>query len=222
MLKKLLLLTLIASLIVTSFWGGNASANNPELYTSITNARSRQGLPALVPDGVLEAKAVAWSQQMAANGFISHSVLPDGITHQWKSLGENVGVGGSVEQVAQALIDSPSHYANIINPAFTHVGVGAVFDGSRYWVTQVFMELAQTPVPKPVPIVVSTLPPTTIPPPPPTTVTVPPPTEPPPPPPPETTTTVAPSNEEKATAVIKRTFTKFVNLVHKIMSFFRK
>ena len=40
-----------------------------------------------------------------------------------------------------AFIASPGHYANIVDPEFTHIGVGVVWDGSRLFTTHRFMKL---------------------------------------------------------------------------------
>jgi Cysteine-rich secretory protein family len=41
-------------------------------------------------------------------------------------LGENVSQGDSVEAAHAALMASPSHRANMLEPAFTHVGIGVL------------------------------------------------------------------------------------------------
>ena len=50
-----------------------------------------------------------------------------------------MGFGPSVGTINTALVNSPGHYANMVNPSFTHVGIGVVItpDG-RVWVSQVF------------------------------------------------------------------------------------
>jgi uncharacterized protein YkwD len=57
-----------------------------------------------------------------------------GIT-SWRSCGENVGYGGDVNQVHAAFMASASHRANILNPAYSQVGIGVVHSGERVWVT---------------------------------------------------------------------------------------
>lgn len=161
-----------------------SDAYSPDtLINSINLQRSLRGLPVLIVDAQLTAKAVSWANHMASVGQISHSNLADGITHDWRRLGENVGVGGTVEAIAVGLINSPAHFANMVDPGFTHVGVAVVVESGRYFAAEEFMELFTAPVPtaKPKP------PPETLPPP--TTqplATIPPPTT------LETTTTTIP------------------------------
>jgi len=39
----------------------------------------------------------------------------------WRSIGENVGMGPSVDSIQQAFINSPEHYRNIMDGAFSLV-----------------------------------------------------------------------------------------------------
>ena len=84
-------------------------------------------------------KAVAWSERMADEGRLSHSVLSAGVPAGWRRLGENVAYAGSVEQAMAVLTASPAHLANMVNPAFTSVAIGIVERDGKVWVTQVFI-----------------------------------------------------------------------------------
>lgn len=109
--------------------------------TKINELRASKGLGALQVNANLTEKARAWSAGMAAAGKIWHSTLSDGITEDWKKLGENVGMGGSVDGLHRAFVNSPGHYANLVEPVFTHVGIGIVMNGSTIYVTEMFMQL---------------------------------------------------------------------------------
>jgi uncharacterized protein YkwD len=53
--------------------------------------------------------------------------------------GENVGVTtGSVAHLESMFMHSPVHRANILNPGFSHVAVGAIRSGGKLWVTVFF------------------------------------------------------------------------------------
>lgn len=113
-----------------------------------TNAlRSRQGVRPLTEHGVLTQKAEAWAQHMASTGTLAHSNLSAGLGRLvWRSLGENVGwaSGGSDPwlQIHNSFVASPEHRANLLNPKFTHMGVGvAVSADGRVWVAEVFAQL---------------------------------------------------------------------------------
>ena len=58
----------------------------------------------LAVDAQLTNKAQAWAKTMADKGDIWHSNLPDGITENWQRLGENVGMGGSVDALHDAFV----------------------------------------------------------------------------------------------------------------------
>jgi hypothetical protein len=166
----------------------------------INSLRSSKGLGTLQVSGELTGVARAWTDRMVGAGQISHNPNLGGqVGGSWTKLGENVGVGYDVGGLMQAFINSPSHYANLVDPAWTHVGVGVSFAGDgRMYTTHNFMALpgGAPPPPPPAP----SPPPTAAPPPPAPTTTAPPApttttTAPPPPPEPEPT-------PERVTAVL--------------------
>jgi len=57
---------------------------------------------------------------------------------RWQLIGENVGVGSTVDSLHVAFMNSPAHKANILLTSFKHVGVGVIEDGGRMWVTVIF------------------------------------------------------------------------------------
>src|SRR5687768_8926149 len=124
----------------------------------INELRAGKGLAPLQVNANLVDKARAWSAGMAAAGKIWHSTLSDGVTENWKKLGENVGMGGSVDGLHRAFVNSLHHYENLVDPAFGYVGIGIVMGGNTIYVTQVFMQLMSA---KAAPVVAA--PPTTTP-----------------------------------------------------------
>lgn len=117
-------------------------------FVSLTNQlRAQQGLPTLQVNAELTNKTRAWSQTMSGAGTISHSNLPTGVTQQWKKLGENVGMGPDVTAIHNALVASPSHLKNLIDPGFRYIGVGVVSTNGVLFISEVFMELASQPAP---------------------------------------------------------------------------
>jgi uncharacterized protein YkwD len=56
----------------------------------------------------------------------------------WSILGENVGVGGTVDSLQRAFMNSPEHRANILYSKFHYVGLGVVQKRGRMWVTVEF------------------------------------------------------------------------------------
>jgi Cysteine-rich secretory protein family len=118
----------------------------------INDLRASKGLGALQVNGNLVAKARSWATTMAAGNRIWHSTLSDGITADWQKLGENVGMGGSVDGLHNAFVASPHHYENLVDPSFTQVGIGIAMNGDTIFVAEEFMQLmpAKAPVVAPV------------------------------------------------------------------------
>lgn len=120
-----------------------------ESASLVNSARAANGLPPFVSNSTLNSMAVGWVGKMARTG-LSHNpglYVPSGFT----SVGENVGKGGSVEIIHAAFMNSPGHRANILNPKFTHMGVGVENLNGQVWVVQVFASAAPKPTPKPTP-----------------------------------------------------------------------
>ena len=113
----------------------------PTSAVGVNAVRAAAGVPALVEHWELSALAQAWSRRMADAGSISHAnPISAGLSASWVKLGENVGVGASVDVVLAAMVASPLHYANMVDPAYNRVGVGVVSSGGRVWVTIRFMQ----------------------------------------------------------------------------------
>lgn len=114
--------------------------------------RRRAGLRPLELDPELETMARAHSRDMLRNDFFAH-VSPrsgrlveraESAGVRYARLGENIAVHGDVDAAEAALLRSPGHRVNILDPSFTHVGIGIAFgtdtDGERrMYITQNFM-----------------------------------------------------------------------------------
>jgi len=192
-----LILAVAISTVLPATAQADTVSDEATFVAKINALRASKGLGSLQVDPVLVAKARLWAAGMAAAGKIWHSTLSDGVTEDWKKLGENVGMGGSVDGLHDAFVASPHHYENLVDPAFGYVGIGVVKSGSTLYVSEVFMQLMGTKTPvAPAPTTVTVPRPTTTTAPRPTTTT----TRPPAPPKPAvvkapaapTTTTTAP------------------------------
>lgn len=108
-------------------------------YDLVNQTRAENGLPQLWPHLSLMNKAQAWAEQLAAEGQLRHSVLPEGVEGDWLRLAENVGRGPSIEVIHQAYLQSPSHRANILDRGFNFFGVGvATAANGTVYTVQVF------------------------------------------------------------------------------------
>ena len=92
----------------------------------------------LATNSSLANYAQSWSEEMASTGNFGHSNI-ESLLGPWEIVGENIGRGGSVVSIFNALSASPPHYDNMVNPRFTHIGVGVFIDSSgKLWTTHVF------------------------------------------------------------------------------------
>ncbi len=116
------------------------------------------GAPSMWQDPALQMVARRQAQRMSAAGYIYHNpnlgAEAGGAVPNWVRVGENVGVGHSVQSVHEAFLASPAHHANI-DKSYNLVGLGAVAssNGSLYF-TQNFAEnngVAPPPPPPPPP-----------------------------------------------------------------------
>lgn len=143
-------LTLLSALLLVPVAQKSPVDANPgdesAFVAAVNRARANAGLPALVVDGQLTSLARGWAQHQASAGQISHAnPISSGVTSTWSKLGENVGTGPSVQPIMDAFIASPGHRANILDPEFTHIGVGVVWSGPAMYTTHRFMALASPP-----------------------------------------------------------------------------
>jgi hypothetical protein len=134
------------------------SSAEAQFVAKINGIRQSKGLAPLAVYGELRGIARDWTDQMVANGGISHNGNLSGqVSANWTKLGENVGVGSDVNSLMNAFVNSSAHYKNIVDPAFNYIGVGVSYDadGTMY-TTHDFMAMddgsgSQDPGPAPDP-----------------------------------------------------------------------
>ncbi len=136
---RLAIATLMVLLMGTTLTSCRSS-EQARVAELVNQTRAQYGRSALRDNLQLDEKAQAWAEHLARNNTLAHSNLPSGITYQWRSLAENVGYGGSIEQVHQAYLNSPGHRANILDPRWNYMGTGVAWRGSRVFTVQVFMQ----------------------------------------------------------------------------------
>jgi uncharacterized protein YkwD len=140
-LVALLLVALTATVVaaVPASAASALSSEEQQFLSQVNGHRANAGLPALRITGDLTDAARAQSQRMASENRLYHTTNLASAVSGWLRLGENVGYGGSVAVIDDALINSPGHRANILGGAFTQVGIGVVKAATgRIWVTQIF------------------------------------------------------------------------------------
>lgn len=117
-----------------------------EVIRLVNEIRAENGLNALTYDWELSRVARYKSQDMKDNRYFSHTSPVYGSPFQmirnfgisFRSAGENIAKGYATPQaVVNGWMNSSGHRANILNAAYTRIGVGYVA-GGNYW-TQMFI-----------------------------------------------------------------------------------
>lgn len=110
-------------------------------FTSKMNAeRKAKGLGTMKLDPELGKVGKKHTVEMIKANSLHHTSttqLKRRVTN-WVTLGENVGVGSTVDSLHTAFMNSPAHKANIMHGKFNNVGVGVKSAGGRMWVTVIF------------------------------------------------------------------------------------
>lgn len=116
------------------------------MFVLVNSERAKENLPLLVVQPWAESISTEHSIRMRNAGSIWHN--DDYFARGRKSmgsnfLGENVGMGVSIEGAHRSLMDSPPHRKNILDSRFSHLGIGVARndeDGMLY-VTEAFARI---------------------------------------------------------------------------------
>ena len=140
-------LVAVACLLVVGLAGGSVvgeeRARPRRHMLSLTNAdRANHERKALGFAARLSDYAKAHSQAMADRGYLFHSTavqLREALEgYDWELGGENIGVGGSLEGLEEAFMDSPPHRQNLLRRIYRHAAIGIVRQDGRTWITVIF------------------------------------------------------------------------------------
>lgn len=119
-------------------------ADRHAVINGVNAARAAAGMHPVVENATLDMKADAWAQVLRGECGLRHSRLADGAPREWRKLGENVGMGGTIDQIQVAYMNSPGHRANILDRSFTQMGAAAVWGNCggvrKVFTVQVFMK----------------------------------------------------------------------------------
>ncbi|RQW97576.1 CAP domain-containing protein [Micromonospora inaquosa] len=125
---------------------GSVSAQAREVVDLVNAERAKAGCKALSIDDKLMTAAQRHSQDQADHQNMSHTgsdgsnagTRLDRVGYAWRTYGENVAWNQKTPAaVMDAWMNSSGHRANILNCAFTEIGVGIASSNGPYW-TQVF------------------------------------------------------------------------------------
>jgi len=155
--------------------GWNQAEAEATLWQLMNGARVNNGLAPVQQHGTLVSLARWRSQDMIQRDYFSHTILgtscqvycyydSNGLAYDWA--GENIGWNSgrtddySPVRAHEQFMESSSHRSNVLNPVFTHGGVGAwaadnvTFQGyvqSPRMYTELFMQASSAPAPPPPP-----------------------------------------------------------------------
>ncbi len=124
------------------------SSYSAQVVSLVNEERAAKGLSALATDSQLTRLAQLKAEDMAKNKYFSHTSPTYGSAFDmmktygvsYDTAGENIATGQkTAEAVMEGWMNSQGHRANILNSAYTGIGVGYArsSDGTTYWV-QIF------------------------------------------------------------------------------------
>jgi uncharacterized protein YkwD len=97
--------------------------------------RAKRGLRPLAMNTCADGYANRWASTMASTQSFAHQSITGMLSACGaRRVGENIAYGNvSADQMMVMWMNSPGHRANILDPAFTHIGIGAVKSSSGRW-----------------------------------------------------------------------------------------
>lgn len=123
--------------------GANLSAAEQRSLALLNEVRANAGLKPVRASADLSASARKWAEEMRRSGFrhSPNSSLNALLGGKRTSLGENIVFWSDGNATPDAIaarfnemwVNSPGHYRNMTNAAWTEVGVGFYRDASGWW-----------------------------------------------------------------------------------------
>lgn len=119
------------------------SAEEAKMVELVNQARAEAGLKPLTVDTSLANVARIKSKDMHDNKYFSHQSPTYGSPFdmmrefgiQYRGAAENIAKNSSVQAAHTSLMNSEGHRRNILNPSYTHIGIG-IYNG---YYTQMFI-----------------------------------------------------------------------------------
>ena len=129
-----------------------------DLLNRINRERSRRGADPLKRNSTLDKIADFYACRMIDGGFFAHrdpydqsriDTRAQDFGYAFQKVGENLAAGQwSVDQVMREWMDSEGHRTNILDPAYTEVGLSVRLGGKHgiYWVQEFGRPLNERPI----------------------------------------------------------------------------
>lgn len=139
--RRLVFTALLVALVSSIAAPASALTREEAQFTSLINKERRErGIKTLASKGDLVAIARRHSARMARDETIYHNRnLANEVEGRWTAVGENVGMGPTVNSLHDAFMASPGHRANVLDRDYDEVGVGVVIRDDVIYVTVVFV-----------------------------------------------------------------------------------
>ncbi len=130
-----------------------------EMLDAVNAERAKAKLRPLRLDSTLSQIAGFYACRLVDGGFFQHIDLDDKSTvvtragdfgYAFLKIGENLAAEQrTVKEVMSAWMNSPGHRANILDPAFTEIGIAVKLGGEYgiYWVQELGRPLTDGPLP---------------------------------------------------------------------------
>ncbi len=130
---KVILVAFVLLLPAGVFVLPDVLAEEQRQIVALTNiVRREKNLPVLAVSAKLDLSSQNKAEDMAEKEYFAHareekslSSWLKGVNYKYSVAGENLAVGfSSAEEIVKAWKNSPTHYANLIDPEFKDLGVG--------------------------------------------------------------------------------------------------
>ncbi|MFA6547394.1 MAG: CAP domain-containing protein [Candidatus Magasanikbacteria bacterium] len=156
---KIIVLVFVVLLPLEVFVMPDLLAEEQRQIIILTNQiRVQNGLPKLTEKKTLDRSSDAKAVDMATNEYFDHtgphnrslSYFLDKVGYRFLSAGENLAMGfSSAQEIVDAWVKSPTHYANLVDPEFKDFGVsleGGYYQGVPTVYAAQHLGLADLPV----------------------------------------------------------------------------
>lgn len=131
---KIIVVAFVLLLPLEVFVMPDVLAQEQRQIINLTNQiRAQKGLPELTEKKILDRSSDAKAMDMAANEYFDHngphkrglSYFLDKAGYKYRAAGENLAMGfANAQEIVDAWANSPTHYANLVDPEFEEFGVG--------------------------------------------------------------------------------------------------
>lgn len=119
-----------------------SSAYASRILVLVNVQRARYGLRPVYASPCATRIAAPWTTYMARTNTLKHQSLTPILNCPARYAGENIAYGNvTADQMMTMWMNSAGHRANILNPRFNRLGIGAVRTTTgRWWATQDFAQ----------------------------------------------------------------------------------